>query len=181
LKGRKQALIVWFRRVDEVLRNKLESSSPPVILVGVQYLCSMFRHVSRYSGLLDQEIHGSSTLIGPDELWSRGSVIASDHFQEHQRRVADAYLQLWHTSRASNDLRDIEVAARQGRVHALFLGVTGAETAPDNARAAGGSGSKTGGLLELAALSTFLTGGSLYLVAPHQVPGGSLAAAVFRF
>jgi hypothetical protein len=178
----KQALIGWFQKVDEVLRSKLGRSSPPLILVGVRWLCSMYRHVSRYPGLLDKEIHGSSNLISPDELWSKGSLVAWDHFQERQRRVADEYLRLWHTSRASNDLRDIEVAARQGRVHALFLGVTGAGTASGKAATpVGGSPAKVQRLLELAALGAFITGGSLYPVPPDQVPGGSLAAAVFRF
>jgi hypothetical protein len=178
----KQALVAWCRRVDEALRTRFAGCSPPVVLVAVQYLCPMFRHVSRYPNLLEEEIHGSPEGFAPDELWQRGSHIVSTATRAVRQSISDEYLRLWHTPRASNDLRDIEVAARHGRVQTLFIAI---QTEPEPIAAGGSPDCDARGEtrcdLEIAALNTFLTGGTIYAVPPEEVPGRSAAAAVFRY
>ena len=184
LDNRTQALLGWFRRIDEVMTSRFHTARPPVILVAVQYLCPMFRNASRYQNLLDVEIHGSPDAITADELWQRGSEIASTHFRSEQDRVADKYLRLWYTQRASNNIRDIEVAARQGRIQTLFVGVSPLEEIPSQARdemccrEPSDQGQR---VVELAAINTFAAGGTIYAVPPEQVPGKASAAAVFRY
>jgi hypothetical protein len=180
-KNRKPALLGWFRKVDDVLVSRFGTTCPPVVLVGVRYLCSMFRHVSRYKGLTGDAIHGSSEALPAEELWRRGREIASQDLRAKQERIADEYLRLWHTHRASNDIRDIEIAARQGRIRALFIGVPSSPKAPASVDSSSPAEGGVGGPLERAALNTFMTGGSLYAVPPDQVPGGASAAAVFRY
>jgi hypothetical protein len=182
--NRNQALHGWFRKVDDVLRSRLGTSSPPVILFAVQYLCPIFRRGSRYQNLLEREIHGSPDGAAPATLWERGWKIASTYFQCQQQKIAGEYLRLWHTSRASNDMRTIEIAARQGRIQTLFLGMghPGKADATDESEPARDTARKPlAGLLELAALNTFMTGGTVYLVPPEQVPGRASAAAVLRY
>jgi hypothetical protein len=181
---RKQALLGWFRGIDDVLRSKLEPSCPPVVLVAVQYLCPMFRHISRYRNLVEGEIHGSPDGFAPDELWQRGWEVAATYFQAAQQGIADEYLRLWHTPRASNDIRDIEAAARQGRIQTLFVGVRSPEDMRPVAKNGSGQSephAETRDLLELATLNTFMMGGTVYAVPPEQVPGRASAAAVFRY
>lgn len=183
--NRKQALRSWFRRVDDTVRSRLgTTSSPPIILVAVPYLCPMFRHISRYQNLLEGEIHGSPDGMTPEELWERGEQIAFEYFRAEQEKIADEYMTLWHTQRISNDLRDIEAAARQGRIQTLVVGVSGFKSVlpevPSEARC-DEPHDQTQDLLELATINTFTSGGTVYAVPPEQVPGRASAAAVFRY
>jgi len=112
--------------------------------------------------------------------------IAMAHFSKTQKEVSDHYLALWHTQRASNRLSDILPAALQGRVVSLLvaagayawghLNATTNEATVSRTRAEGDDD-----LLNLAAIHTYMTGGTVYAVPPSQVPGGGDVAAVFRY
>ncbi len=174
----------WFQRIDEVLRTRFAAGSDAVVLVGSRDLCGLFRRVSRYPHLLDGEVHDSPDNMAAEDLWLCGWKIASSYHQVTRQRIADEYLRLWHTPRASNDLRDIEAAARQGRIHTLFLGVRPLDEVPPSFRRRQCRPEfflEARDALELAALDTFMTGGTVYAVPPEQVPGRSAAAAVFRY
>ncbi len=167
--NRKEALVPFFRQVDEAVRKRLNSDGAPVALMGVDYLCPIYRQVSSISGLLAEEVHGNADGFSSAMLHRLSWAVASAHFRKMQDRAADEYHQLWHTPRASNELSEIVSSAGQGRVKSLFvaLGVQKWKDAED--------------VLNAAALETFLTGGNVYVLPPDEVPGRRLAAAVFRY
>jgi Bacterial archaeo-eukaryotic release factor family 3 len=171
---RKQLLTGWFRRVDETIRCRLGQEGDPLVLAGVGYLCSLFRHVSRAEYVLEQEIHGSPEGIGAGELHQRGQAIADSFFQAMRERTVDEYYQLWHTPRASNDVRNIASAARDGRIKTLFVSSDFHPGPPPLEL-----GDRE--LLDAAALQTFIAGGRVYTVTPELVPGRGAAAAIFRY
>ncbi|MEP6536821.1 MAG: hypothetical protein ABJF23_15945 [Bryobacteraceae bacterium] len=182
-----QALLTWFRKLDRALVSRLEAERAPLILIGVPHLCHMFRNVSRSPQLLAGEIHGSPEAVTGKEIWQRCREIATEHFQARRQKTADEYLRLWHTQRASNDLHDIDAAARQGRVEALFLGVLDPSSAAEarlrssNVPLNLNQDAADAQTLNLATLNTFMSGGTIYAVAPDQVPGRGSVAAVFRY
>ena len=179
---RKGLLFSYFRAVDEALRTRLGDDGAPVLLAGVGYLCSLYRHANRTARLLEDEIHGSPKRLDLQELRQRSWDIASAFFRSMRERVADEYYHLWYTPRASNDIQDIAVAARDGRIKTLFVAVG----APRWTRAAEEQRYQREDfgeydLLNVAALDTFMAGGTVYAVSPEQVPGRGVAAAVFRY
>ncbi|MBI4907833.1 MAG: hypothetical protein HY820_29685 [Acidobacteria bacterium] len=182
---RRQALLSYFRRVDETVR-KLTDEQVPVVLAAVDYLCPIYRHASSNPNLLAEEIHGNPEGHSSEELHRLAWTIASSHFKEGQIKAADEYHQLWHTQRASKDIPQIVTAARQGRVKLLFVAVglqEWAQVDPQRAEIVQSDqrSAHDEDLLNLAAIDTFIAGGCVYAVPPVEVPGRGLAAAVFRY
>lgn len=166
---RKQMLLTYFRSVDEVLRTRLGVNGEPIVLAGVGYLCAIYRHASALC--VAGEIHCDAFQICDEELRQRGWEMASRYFQSVRARVADEFYQLWHTSRVSNDIRDIVAAARYGRIEALFVGVDHRKTSSDADL----------DTLNAVAIDAFISGGTVYGVSSEEVPGRGPAAAIFRY
>jgi hypothetical protein len=179
----KQDLLTWFRHVDEVLRNRLVVEAAPIILVATRDLCMLFRSVSRYERLLEGDIYTSPETPGSVDLWQRGCEIVSAYSRSMQRKITDEYLRLWHTPRASNDVRDIAVAARRGRVQSLLVSeATQHRELPSAHRDRNPElDDEVQDLLRLAVIDTVVTGGTAYALPGDQVPGTGPAAAVFRY
>ncbi|MBI4902429.1 MAG: hypothetical protein HY820_02260 [Acidobacteria bacterium] len=173
---RKERLLSYFRRVDEIVRRKLGDEHVPVVLAAVDYLCPIYRQAGANPNLLTEEIHGNPASFDSDELQRLAWGIASSHFQEDRSKAVDEYHQLWHTQRTSKELPAIVTAARQGRVKVLFVAVgvqewghvdpSSVEVVQVELRSAHGQD-----LLNVAAMETFIAGGTVYAVPPDEVPG----------
>lgn len=183
---RKQTLLSYFRRVDDAVRRKLGAEHIPIVLAAVDYLCPIYRQASSNPNLLTEEIHGNPASFTSEELHRRAWGIASSHFQVDRDRAVDEYHQLWHTQRTSKDLPAIVTASRQGRVKVLFVAVgvqewghvdsSTAEVIQAEQRAP-----QDQDLLNVAAMETFIAGGTVYAVPPDEVPGRGSVAAIFRY
>jgi hypothetical protein len=108
------------------------------------------------------------------------------YFSRARRKAVDRYYQFWHTLRASNSIRTIVSAARRGTVDVLFLAEDLLQTNPDDAVSGDAvvpsrSSTREEDLLNLAAIDTFLGGGTVYSMPADQVPGRRSAAAVFDY
>ena len=176
--NQKRAPLSYFTTLDQALRTRLDTERTPVVLAGMPGMCQMFRTFSRFSHRVAGEIHDSSHALTTEELWWRCWEFASENFQAARQRTMDEYLQRWHTQLASNDIRDIEAAACRGRIETLFLSVLSGVSPKEQAGRTQDRGEQE--LLNRAALHTFLSGGTIYAVAPDLVPGRGPAAAVFR-
>lgn len=185
---RKQVLFSHFRQVDETVRARLDGERGPLVLAAVDYLCPIYRQASSNPDLLAGEIHGNPDSFTAEELHRLAWGIVSAHFQEVRGQAVDEYHQLWHTQRASRDLPVILAAARQGRIKVLFVAVGVQEWGrvdPQSAEAEMVSGKQRStqdqDLLNMAAMETFIAGGTVYAVPPGEVPGRGSVAAVFRY
>jgi hypothetical protein len=183
---RKQVLLSYFRHVEEAVRRRLDGDKGPVVLAAVDYLCPIYRQASSNPDLLSEEIHGNPNSFTAEELHRLAWGIVSSHFQQIRDKAADEYHQLWHTQRASKDLPTIVAAARQGRVKALFVAVGVQEWGhmdPLSAEIVRSKDPSTQDqdLLNVAAMETFIAGGTVYAVPADEVPGRGSVAAVFRY
>ncbi len=183
---RKQALLSYFRRVDETVQKRLGDEHAPMVLAAVDYLCPIYRQASSNPNLLIEEIHGNPASLTSEELYRRAWDIASSHFQEDRDKAVDEYHQFWHTQRTSKDLPAIVTASRQGRVKVLFVAVGVQEWGHvDSSTAeiirAEQRVPQDQDLLNVAAMETFIAGGTVYAVPPDEVPGRGSVAAIFRY
>ena len=182
----KETLLAHFQRVDAGIRDLLARNRAPIILAAADHLSSIYRQANSTAELLDDWISGNPDSLTPRSLHGKADAIVSGYFTKDQAKAADQYLRLWYTGRTSNRLAEILPAAYQGRVQSLFvaLGVqqwgrfdeSQSETVILDKPTPWGQD-----LLNLAALQTFITGGSVYAVVPDDVPGGGNVAAVFRY
>ena len=133
-------------------------------------------------------IKGNPDLLGADELHKSAWEIVEPHFQVAQEEAVAYYQQLagQESERAADILEKIVPAASDGRIETLFIatgvplwGVFNPNTNEIEHHAQMESGDES--LLDLAAVQTYLKGGTVYAVEPDKVPGGTSAAAVLRY
>jgi hypothetical protein len=183
---RKQMLLTHFQCVDEGMRDLLAQNRAPVVLAAMDYLNSIFRQANSSAELLEDWVAGNPDCLTLQELHEKADTVVSAYFMKDQARAADQYLQLWYTGRTSNTLAEILPAACQGRVQSLFiaLGVQlwgRFDESRNETLILDEPTPQDQDLLNLAAIQTFITGGSVYAVAPDDVPGRENIAAVFRY
>ena len=183
---RKRSVLAYFQRVDEGMKELLAQNNAPVVLATVDYCNAIYRQANTSAALMEDWVSGSPDSLTPGELHRKAGDIVSAYFTRDQALAADQYSQLWYTGRTANTLAEILPAAHQGRVQSLFVasGVqlwgdfdeASQETTVLDAPAPRGQD-----LLNLAAVQTFLSGGSVYSASADDMPGGGAVAAVFRY
>ena len=120
------------------------------------------------------------------ELHRRAWTLVQPFFQQAQQEAAARYRELVHTPQASQDIRQIVLAAYDGKVDALFAAIGYQQWGryePDTPTVHLHLEAQPGDedLLDTAAVQTFLHGGSVYIVPLENTPGQVPLAAIFRF
>ncbi len=182
----KERMETYFRRIDQALHTVMPASMTPLILVTVDYLASIYRKVNSHPGLQSKWVSGNPSCLCASELHALSLPIVLECFEASRHRAADRYLELWHTQQASNELVEVLPAAVCGRVDTLFAAVGvqiwgGYNAVSGQAQVSGNHHAGNQDLLNLAAIHTYLNGGTVYAVQPADVPGGKPVAAVYRY
>lgn len=182
----KTNLIRYFRKVDSGLREVLAGGGTPVILACVEYLLPLYREASGYPHLVEKAIEGNPEGLNPQELHTRALAILEPIRRRPEEEAAARYHELLGTGKASSSLTVVVPAAYHGRVDTLFVAAGIQKWGRFDARADAvetfeAQASGTDDLLNVAALETFLKGGTVHVVEPEKVPGQESAAALFRF
>ncbi|MFW5867067.1 MAG: hypothetical protein ACOCX2_04580 [Armatimonadota bacterium] len=176
----------FFRDVNEGIVKYMDGRSP-LIFAGVEELFHPYREVNTYDYLLDTPVTGSPEHLRPDELREKAWAILEPYLHERVAEAQANYEQAQAYGRATDDMKALVLAARDGRVGAFF-GATDCEywgRVPDTGedvqmRAEPEKGDYD--LIDYAAIRTMLQGGHAYLLEVDQVPGeGKGAAAILRY
>ncbi len=177
----KEQVLRYFRKVNRALREVLAGERAPMVLAAVEHLAPIWRQVNTYPHLVDRVLAGSPEEPGLHELHGRAWAVVEPKFLQAQGEAAGKYHQLTGTGLTSRDPREIIRAAKEGRIETLFaappptgVGSTEGSPSPNRDRA-------LRDVLEVAAVTTLLKGGTVYGVPGRAVPGGGSAAAVFRY
>jgi hypothetical protein len=182
----KDNLLKYFRLIDRGLHDLLRDERAPLILAGVEYLFPIYREANTYPGLIEAGIPGNPQGISAEALHRSALKIGSPYFQKAEQDAVAQYRQSSGTGLTSSDLREIIPAAIHGRVGILFVasdrqqwGTFDQESGAVEIHPSMGATSKD--LLELAAVQTFLNGGTLFMLPPEKMPDTGNLAAVFRY
>ncbi|MGD9729184.1 MAG: hypothetical protein AB7V39_22775 [Nitrospiraceae bacterium] len=176
----------YFHRVDGGLRTILKQTDVPMVLACVEYLAPIFKGVTNYRHILEPIIQGNPDEIPNEDLRQKAWEIVEPHIRQAQAAAAAQYEEGLAKGRAGNDLADILQAAHQGRIAALFVPVGvrrwgrfhfDSLTLEEHDKEEPGDEEQ----LDLAAMQTMMHDGIVYGVTPDEMPGGRLAAAVYRF
>jgi hypothetical protein len=186
--GDKNELLRYFHLVSDGLTEFLQGDRVPLVLAGVEYLLPIYKEANTYPNLMDTVITGNPDLLSADELHKSAWDIVSQRFQTAREEAVAYYRQLagQASERVTDTLEKIVLAASDGRIETLFIaagaqhwGVFNPDTNEIEHHAQMESGDES--LLDLAAVQTYLKGGTVYAVEPDKVPGGTTAAAVLRY
>ncbi|MBN1103128.1 MAG: hypothetical protein JXL84_06920 [Deltaproteobacteria bacterium] len=175
-----------FRMIDKELPNMITGARSPVVLAGVEYLLPIYREASAYPHLAEQGIPGNPEGLKPEELHGQAWSIVEPLFEKAREKAADQYRRSSGTGLTTTGIREAVSSAHQGRVDVLFVAVgvqvwgdfdPGAHEVHVHREAEPGDED----LLDLAAITTILNGGTVYAVDREKVPGHAPLAAVFRY
>jgi len=182
----KENLLKYFRLIDRGLHDLLRDERAPLVLAGVDYLFPIYREANTYPRLIEEGIPGNPQGISAETLHHATLKIVSPYFQKAEHDAVAQYRQSSGTGLTSADSREIVPAAHHGRIGLLLVasgrqqwgtynGESGAVQTHEQA------GATSEDLLEMAAIQTFLNGGTVFTLSPGTMPDKSDLAAVFRY
>jgi len=173
--------------VHEAIHGANDDNRVPLILAGVDMMCGLYNEVSKYPTIVDDTIAGNVETLEEQELHAQAWALVEPTFRAAQQEAMDAYLHLSGTDdpRASTDLEGIVAGAYFQRIDTLFL--------PEGMQQWGTFDQKTNEvhlhenvqdgdaeLLDFAAVHTMLNGGTVYTLAPEEMPTRAQALAIYR-
>jgi Bacterial archaeo-eukaryotic release factor family 3 len=177
----------FLRSVDEGLREILRDEHAPLVLAGVGYEQAMFREITRYRHVLEQGIEGNPETLSRAELHERARALVEPVFTQARQQAAQRYRDAAGRGHgAVCGTGEAVQAAFDGRVETLFVpagqqqwGTVDPQTHEVTAHPGRRPGDED--LLDHAAVQTLITSGTVYVVAPEQVPGPGPVAALLRY
>lgn len=184
----KAEILDFFNRADKAMVKYMDRSSP-VVLAGVEYLLPRFKETTEHPKVLEEGLTGNAEGLSADDLREAAWEIVEPYFLEDRRRAAERFGDLQGSGRSTNSYEEILPAAHDGRIDTLFVArgvrlwgtydVQGRKVRLEENQDVQTNSSED--LLDLAAVQTFLNGGTVYAVPQQEVPGGHAMAAVFRY
>jgi Bacterial archaeo-eukaryotic release factor family 3 len=181
----KYRLLRFFRRIDASLRDLLREERAPLLVAGAEYLHRIYRSVATYPHTLIEGIHGDPERMQLEELHMEAWAIVQPYYRRARREAEELYWELTGTGKTTNRVSEAAVAAAHGRIATLFLQVNvqswrsfDAEQNAGTPRANAQPGDED--LLDLMALRTLATGGTVITLPPEEMPEISPVAAIFR-
>ncbi len=182
----KERLLKYFRFIDKEVRSMLYEERSPLLLACVDYLFPLYKEANKYPLLFEESIPGNPEKISAEELHRRAWEIVHPYFQKKQTEAHTRYHEQVGTGKTSTDIKEILEASFHGRVETLFVAVGvqqwgsyDPETNTVNLQEQFQTGYED--LLDLAAVQTFLNNGTVYAVAPEQMPDSEQLAALYRY
>jgi hypothetical protein len=152
----------------------------------VEYLFPIYREASTYANLMEEGIAGNPEGLKPEELRDGAWKIVAPNFLRAQEEAMAQYRERAGTGRTSKSVEEVVSSAYDGRVDFLFVakdtqlwGVFDPEARTIRVHDGPEPGDED--LLDLAAVHTFLNGGTVYALKPEEIPDGGPLAALFRY
>jgi Bacterial archaeo-eukaryotic release factor family 7 len=182
----KEEIRRYFQAVDAGVCRLLNLDGAPLVVAAVDYMITMYRHVSGYKNVVGTGIEGSPDQLTPRQLLERARPIVDPIFREPVVRAGDKYGRMSGTGLASCELGEVLRGAHVGRIESLLVpkgerrwGVYLADT--DTVETRDEPVPADIDLLDLATRQVLLHGGSVYLVERDEMPCTGPMAAVFRY
>jgi len=182
----KVSILRYLQKVDRGVNEVLTGERSPLVIAAVDYLHPIYREANTYSHLLDEGITGNPDGLSEGTLKDRAWAIVQPYFERERTHALQRYQQAMSEGLASNDVKQVLLAAYDGRVSTLFV-ATGVqvwgEFDSEHRKIRLYKQKRPGAedLLDLAAANTVMRGGTVYVVEPHQAPGDASVAALLRY
>jgi hypothetical protein len=186
----KKDVLNYFHRVNEAVTHVLRGEAAPLILASVGYLASLYENANSYRHLLRAKLPGNPDSWKRNELRERAWSIVEPYFRGEQDDARRAYEGARATPQTTEDLREVVLAAAEGRVESLLLASREehwghVDTQQQAVFIAGGvdepdANASFEDLLDYAAAETLAHGGSVFALEDRPV-SDSPVAAVFRY
>ena len=184
------ALRRFFQQIDAAIMGVVRDDDAPMVLAGVTRYLPIYREVNNYAGLVEDDmVPGNWEHLSPKEMHARAWEIVEPIFMASQTTSIEKFHHLHNNGGqlASADLKEIVPASVFHRVDTLFVPVGGHQWGAfdaDNNSVELHDEHRAGDedLLDLAAVHTYLNGGTVHALRDENMPApGSQLAATFRY
>lgn len=181
---KKRDITDFLHQLNRGLSTVTNGTRDPMILAGVDSLCSMFREISDYPNIVGPTINGNPEMWGEKELHEKAWPIVEPLFKQAQQTAADRY-QLARSRHAGSSVpEEVIAAAAAGRVDTLFVDLDRHQWGRFDAGTVDlheQQQNEDEDLSNLAGVQTLLHDGTVFAVPQQEMPGGHPVAAVFRY
>ncbi len=180
-------LRTYFRHIDDGLMEMLHDEKAPLILATVDYMAPLYREITRYIHMYDLHINGNPENDDPVLLHEKAWNILKDHFNRNENRLKEEFGSFLNEGKASTNINDILIAAKNGKVDNLFIDKDKrlwGRFNPENfsVEVVDDQEPKSIDLLDLAAIETYKNGGTVYQKESEELPyEKSEANAIYRY
>lgn len=176
----------FLTQVNNGLQPYLNQTNTPLVLASVEYLQAIYQDVNTYSHLLADGVAGNPDVAQPDELRAAAWPHIAALLAEHRQQAMAQYQDLQGTGKATDQLEQVILAACRGQVDTLFTKADDyywgqCEPASGQIEHHESRQPHDDDLLDVAAVRTFLQGGTVYMLDDAMMPSEQPAAAVYRY
>jgi hypothetical protein len=182
----KDNILRYFREIDRGLHELLRDEQAPLVLAGVDYLHSIYQQANTYPHLLQEGVQGNVDGMSAKELQKRAWKVMRPYFERGQLEALKRYGEAVGKGLTVKDVKQVVLAAYDGRVDTLFVavgvqnwGVFDSRRRQVHLYEKAEKGAQD--LLDLAAALTLTRGGTVYAAEPEKVPSQSAIAAILRY
>jgi hypothetical protein len=183
----KEAEITTFLRlVDSGVAKLLGTRRMPLVLAAVDFLIPMYRGVSAHPDILDAAVVGNPDELTIEELHREAWALVKPRVRARRLELSNSFVASAGTAMTSDDVGEVVPAAFDGRLDTLFVALGERRWGTFDARMRRLEQHDTHepgdyDLLDLAAVQGLIRDATVYAVAPDEVPGGGVVAAIFRY
>ena len=181
---KKEEVLRFLRYVEQGLQHILSNKTEPLIVASVDYIFSLFREITDYKYLMNQNISESPKDEKPITLLQKAWKIMQEQLDEERQKMVVKYRE---SKNKSFMIDDIVPNILYNRVDTLFVNkkemVWG--TVPNDSFEVELHSERQKGdedLLNFSAIKAFLNNGNVYLMEPEEMPDGNKPLnALYRF
>lgn len=184
----KDQLKRFFRRIDDSVSEYIAGEEAPLVLAGVSEYLPIYKSENSYPHLIDDIVAGNPEQLDVQELHEKAWDVVASVLDLRQREEMERFEDLHHQNGelASDDFHEIIPACAYSRVETLFVprgqyrwGRFYPDTNTVEVHESQQPGD--GDLLNYAALKSYLSGATVHVLEPENMPGGRSVAAIFRY
>ncbi len=177
----------FFLRVESGVSWALAGEQAPLVLAGLEEIVPAYRNLSHYKYTADEAVIGNPEELSEAELHQRAWKIVQPRFESARQAAIERYRRAAAVGgpvRSSID--QVVPAAFYGQVDTLLVadGIQRwGRLNPDSGEVQQHAEREfqDQDLLDLAAVHTLLNGGTVYVIAPEDMPDKALLAAILRY
>ncbi|GAA4946255.1 hypothetical protein GCM10023314_19440 [Algibacter agarivorans] len=185
---RKNEIKKYFRAINEGLKLILNNKNVPLLIASQDYLFDIYKGINTFSNFFNENINGNLKAIDALDVhelaWEK---ISSTFDQERKDKIA-RFMEKQGTGKTAIGIVEILPKAFEGKIDTLFCenpeDIFGTYKLENDAIIAAESeeNDTTISLMNLAAIKTFLSGGTVYLLDKDDMPNtNSKINALYRY
>jgi hypothetical protein len=182
----KERVMQFFQQVEKGVHDYLRDQQIPLFLTGVEYLFPLYRETNTYPYLMDESLTGNPDGKSLHELHMQVWPIIQKHFDQQIEQAGNQFQECVGTGKASDDVKEVVLAAWQGRVDTLFIAQDvqqwgRIDLSHNRLHLEASKTPEAEETLNYAAVQTLLNSGTVYALPQDRMPGKTSIAAIFRY